>query len=428
MKTIKILLSIPLTIMLVMGIFSCKDSSVEYRKYLANVPQYMSYEEMRKSLKSMAASEIETAGKIAIQGNYLFVNEKYKGVHVFDNTNPTSPRNLIFISIPGNVDLAVKGDYLYADSYVDLVVFDISTISKPVEVARLQDMFPYTIPDPDGSYPIAPIDQEKGVIVGWQVQEITEELDGSQIMPYYYFDKGTSSFLVSAQVNGLNTVQTVGIGGSMARFIINGDQFYGLNQFDMQVIDIGQPENPLAGVKINLTRIAETVFIDSTHLFIGTQTGMLIYDVSQPASPTYMSEYNHFQSCDPVVVQDGFAYVTLRAGNRCGNWANVMDVVNLTNLYAPVLVKSYPMSEPYGLGIDSKTLFVCDGPAGLKIYDASDPTTIDQKLLKQYSELKAFDVIPFNNLLIMIAEDGIYQYSYSDLQNIVQLSKIPIGG
>jgi len=428
MKTIKIFLSLPLSLMLMLGIFSCKDSTVEYRKYMANVPQYMTYEDMRKSLKSVAASEIETAGKICIQGNYLFVNEKYKGVHVFDNTNPTSPRNLVFINIPGNVDLAVKGNYLYADSYVDLVVFDISIISQPVEVARLQEIFPYTIPDPDENYPIAPIDQEQGVIVGWQVQEITEELDGNQVMPYYYFDKGAGTFLMSESVNGLSTVQTVGIGGSMARFIINQDQFYGLNQLDMRVIDISQPENPVAGAQINLTRVAETIFIDSTHLFIGTQTGMLIYDITQPASPVYISEYNHFQSCDPVVVQDGIAYVTLRAGNRCGNWQNVMDVVDLSNILAPVLIKSYPMNEPYGLGIDNKTLFVCDGPAGLKIYNANDPMAIDGNLLKQYTDLKAFDVIPFNNLLIMIAEDGIYQYNYSDLQNIVQLSKIPIGG
>jgi hypothetical protein len=49
-------------------------------------------------------------------------------------------------------------------------------------------------------------------------------------------------------------------------------------------------------------------------------------------------------------------------------------------------------------------------------------------MLKQYADLNAIDVIPYGNVLIMIAEDGIYQYSYSDLQNIQQVSKIPIGG
>jgi len=128
-----------------------------------------------------------------------------------------------------------------------------------------------------------------------------------------------------------------------------------------------------------------------------------------------------------VVVKDNLAYVTLRAGNRCGNWQNVMEVIDLKVITSPVLMKSYSMVEPYGLGIDNKTLFVCDGKAGLKIYDASDPLRIDLNILKQYPNLKALDIIPFGNVLIMIAEDGIYQYNYSDLLNIKQLSKIPVG-
>jgi hypothetical protein len=107
---------------------------------------------------------------------------------------------------------------------------------------------------------------------------------------------------------------------------------------------------------------------------------------------------------------------------------SVLEVIDLQNIMNPTLLKSYPMTEPYGLGIDNNTLFVCDGPAGLKIYDASDPQQIDAHLLKAYTDLKAIDVIPFGNVLIMIAEDGIYQYDYSDLLNIQQLSKIPIGG
>lgn len=416
--------------LVLIGITACKDSSVEFRKYTANVPQYMSYAEMRQPVKSTAATAIETAGKIYIQGNYLFVNEKYKGIHVYDNTNPASPVNLSFIDIPGNVDLAVKGNYLYADNYVDLVVLDISNITSPIEVARVEDIFPYTIPDALGSYPISGIDQEQGVIVGWQVQEVTEEVSSGNTMPYYYFDKGAGIYnmaLGAESGGGAVTTQTIGIGGSMARFIINGDQFYGLNQTEMQVVNISQPFRPVVGTRIEMQRMVETVFMDSTYLFIGTQTGMLIYDVSEPNTPVFKSEYSHVQSCDPVVVKDNLAYVTLRQGNRCGNWLSVMEVIDLQNIMNPTLLKSYPMTEPYGLGIDNKTLFVCDGPAGLKIFDATDPMQVDQHLLYNYANLNAFDVIPFGNILIMIATDGIYQFSYSDLQNITLLSKIPIG-
>ncbi len=430
MKTKKFFLTAPLMMLLVLSMVSCKDSSIEFRKYMANVPQYMSYDDMRQPVKSTAANAIQSAGKIYIQGNYLFVNEKYKGIHVFDNTNPASPVNLTFIDIPGNVDLAIRGNYLYADNYVDLVVLDISNIYAPIEAARIKDIFPYTIPEASGTYPIANIDQEKGVIVGWQAMEVTEEVNNnSGTMPYYFLDGVTGNLIRNETFAGSNTTQTViGIGGSMARFIINGDQFYGLNQTNLQVININQPFRPIVGAKIEMSRMVETVFIDSTNLFIGTQTGMLIYDISAPATPVYKSSYDHLQSCDPVVVKDNLAYVTLRAGNRCGNWQSVLEVVDLQNILSPVLLKSYPMTEPYGLGLDNKTLFVCDGPAGLKIFDASDPLQIDQHILKQYTGLNAFDVIPYGNTLIMIAQDGIYQYSYADPLNIQQLSKIPVGG
>lgn len=425
MKTLKLFLAAPLTILMILSMVSCKDSSVIYRKYTANVPQYMSYDEMRQPVKSTAGYAIQSAGKIYIQGNYLFVNEKYKGIHVFDNSNPASPVNLAFLNIPGNVDLVVRGNYLYADNYVDLIVLDISNLNSPVEVARIKDIFPYTIPETTETCPIYNIDQTQGVIIGWEVKDVTEEVENSVISPYYYYDKGMGVYMLNA-AGGVPT-QTIGIGGSMARFIIYGDQFYGLNQTNMQVINITEPTNPVVGAKIEMSRMVETVFIDGTNLFIGTQTGMLIYDIAEPSVPVYKSEYNHFQSCDPVVVQNNYAYVTLRSGNRCGNWQNVMEVIDLKNIMSPVLVKSYSMSEPYGLGIDNKTLFVCDGQAGLKIYNATDPLRIDLNMIKQYNDLKALDVIPYKNVLIMIAADGIYQYNYSDLQNVKQLSKIPIG-
>ena len=360
-----------------------------------------------------------------------------KGIHVFDNTDPANPLNVTTIWIPGNVDLAIIGNYLYADSYVDLVVIDISDMESPREVARIKDIFPYTIPElnsENSSYPIASIDQSKGVITGWKVQSITEEIEDYS-HPVYFYDFALNSF-AKTETNAISgggggsftSTQTIGVGGSLARFIINNGQFYGLNQTDMQVIDIASPENPVVGKKIALQRVAETVFIEGIYLFIGTQTGMLVYDISVPSNPTYVSEYNHFQSCDPVVVQDGYAYVTERAGNRCGNWQNLMEVIDIHVITSPQLVKSYAMTEPWGLGIDNNKLFICDGSAGLKIYDATDRLRIDEHLLKTFTDVTAHDVIPMGNVLILLAADGIYQYDYSNLNNITLISKIPIGG
>ena len=90
----------------------------------------------------------------------------------------------------------------------------------------------------------------------------------------------------------------------------------------------------------------------------------------------------------------------------------------------PVLVKSYPLTNPHGLSKDKNVLFVCDGADGLKIFDASDAANIIQ--LKQITGLETYDVIANNNKAIVIAKDGLYQYNYADLNNIKLLSKLTI--
>lgn len=60
----------------------------------------------------------------------MYINERFEGIHVIDNRDPSSPQNVAFLDIPGNIDLAVNGDALYADSYVDLVTIDISNPKK----------------------------------------------------------------------------------------------------------------------------------------------------------------------------------------------------------------------------------------------------------------------------------------------------------
>ena len=128
-----------------------------------------------------------------------------------------------------------------------------------------------------------------------------------------------------------------------------------------------------------------------------------------------------------IFVDDKYAYVTLRSANTCQAGANVLEVINIENPTQPTLVKSYPMTNPHGLGIDQRMLFLCDGDDGLKAFDANDVMDLSNNMVAHYKGINATDVIPFNNLLMMIGEDGIFQYDYSDPKNIKLLSQISIG-
>ena len=83
------------------------------------------------------------------------------------------------------------------------------------------------------------------------------------------------------------------------------------------------------------------------------------------------------------------------------------------------------MTSPYGLGLDGNILFVTEGDDGLKIFDIKDVSKIDQNLLQHMTGFNAYDVIPLNGTLILTGNDGLYQFDYTNLDEIKLLSLIP---
>jgi hypothetical protein len=218
-----------------------------------------------------------------------------------------------------------------------------------------------------------------------------------------------------------------GVGGSMARFTLTADYLYVVTTTDLQAYHLRNLADP---VQTSTQQIGwgdiETIFPMQGNLFIGSMNGMYIYELSDPAQPGFASEFQHMRSCDPVVVEDDIAYVTLRGGTPCGSTTNQLDVIDVSNIYQPRLLATYPMTHPHGLGIRDGILFICDGDDGLKVYDASDVAQIDRHQLAHFEGIQAFDVIPLYEVLLLIGEDGFYQYDYSDPTDIQLLSSIPV--
>jgi len=273
------------------------------------------------------------------------------------------------------------------------------------------------------------------VITGWeekQTVEINNDCDNSipGSGPFILFDRMIALETNFVQTNNLTSPSVpnspIGIGGSMARFAIYTDLLYTIDDYQMTVFNIDNLYDPLPGNIINMGWGIETIFPYKDKLFIGAQNGMHIYDNAIPTEPVYISSFLHVTTCDPVVVNDQYAYVTLRSGNACNGFTNQLDVINIENLNNPYLVKSYSMQNPHGLGLDEQTLFITEGEFGLKVFDATDPTTIDTNLIKQFQDIHGYDVIPNNGVLMMIGDNGLYQYDYRDIENIELLSVIPV--
>lgn len=224
-----------------------------------------------------------------------------------------------------------------------------------------------------------------------------------------------------ASPNSASKAANDGKGGSMARFTVLGDQLYVVDNSSLRLFSLTTPTAPTAGPVVPLVEGVETIYPRAPYLFLGTQRGMYIFDASTPTAPRQLAYYQHVVSCDPVVVDDRFAYVTLRDGRSCGGGPNQLQVVDLSNLAAPRLAQSYPMERPMGLGVDSAMLFVCDKEQ-LKVFSTSTSPTLPAP---QTFALNAFDVIPHRGLLLAIGPDGLYQYRYRR-GSLTRLSVLPV--
>ena len=398
-KKIRVLLSI--TALAFVACDNNEDDS-DYAEYQVARPIIMSKADFAASVEVVPPQPIDESGKVYAYDDYIFINDKSKGVHVIDNANPAQPIRIAFIEIPGNVDISVKNNYLYADSLSDLVVLDISDINNIQQVNRMVDVLPEGIvyPFEVDIIEYESYDYENEVLVGWEIQtdrRLIEEVEQQRFI---------DDFALAETASDSGT----GEGGSLARFKIVGEYLYAVDSHNINVFGISDLANPqdlddvFAGFDI------ETIFNRGNHLFLGSMRGMYIYDITNPALPTLVSEFQHGTACDPVVVDGDYAYVTLRGGNNCGATESGLYIVDISTIEAPELAITYPMDEPYGLGIRDNQLFICDGASGLKVYDKTNINELTP--LNHFKDIVTFDVIPLESHLIMVGDEVLYQYEY----------------
>ncbi|HUZ61607.1 MAG TPA: hypothetical protein VMU83_22715 [Hanamia sp.] len=195
---------------------SCvKDDCKSTYTYTYYIPVYETVTQLKANIKSSSPEAIENPGKIVILGNYIFLNEIEKGIHIIDDRNPASPQNVAFINIPGNMDLALKGNTLYADSYSDLVTLE---ISDPLNVI-LKNYSENALSFP---YYSSGIDYNAvNKISGWIKKDTTinQNCAGGG-GPIYNTGVYTFSSVQNSSVPAANSSGQVGKSGSMARFAL----------------------------------------------------------------------------------------------------------------------------------------------------------------------------------------------------------------
>ena len=213
-----------------------------------------------------------------------------------------------------------------------------------------------------------------------------------------------------------------GQGGSMARFTISGDKLYTINKRYINAFDISIPDRPSPDISQPVDWDVETLYAYKEHLYVGASSGVYIYDKELDK----VGSFSHVQSCDPVVIEDDIAFVTLSSGGRChlASGENTVEFLSLKDPIHPKLLGKKNMVHPTGLGIDGNNLFICDGVGGLKLFDVNvtennetNTTSVSLTYNRASSkpDINCYDVIAYKNLLVVSNSENVKQFDYSHL-------------
>ena len=382
-----------------------KDHVTE--KYTIYTPVVSLKSDVLAHINGSPAQTIAQTGQIYVKGSYIYLNDVDKGIHIIDNSDPVHPVQTAFLNIPGNENIGIRNNILYADMYADLLAIDISDVHQPKLVGTLRNFFSSRGVGMDSNY----------IVSSWNVKDTSFSVKPTGFLfqipnTTVYGYTGSYPAAYASLSSSAAAKSNTGTAGSNAVMVLSGDYLYAIpEEHTLGIVNVTDSTKPNSIVRFGAGYDLETIFLLQDKLLLGSKEGVYVYSVAEPYTPKSLGSFTHGTACDPVIANSKYAYVTLHTGTYCGGSANELDILDAKDISNATLIKTYPMTKPSGLCVDGTILFVCDASV-VKVYDVSAPDNI--QLLSSIPVNNPNDVIAGNNLLLVVAADGLHEFDYTD--------------
>lgn len=344
-----------------------------------------------------------TARGVAIAGQFAYVADGTAGLQIIDISDPQAPARVGGLDTSGEAyDVAVEGPYAYvADRAAGLQVIDVSDPAAPVRAGGYNT--------PGDAYGVA----VSGSIVyvadgasGLQVIDVSDpaaprRVGGSgyaiQLEPFGGSAKAGnvaisgSHVFIAQQEDGDGGIEIIDVSNpaspqregyygvaSTSSLASASGRLYVADLYLMHVLDLTDPARPrrIGGVKEGVDRIVGVAF---DHAYVrpsgrsGTQTGVLVIDVSDPTQAKSLGRYGEGQYFGSMSVHGRYAYTTVwdpvpRADSR-------VLILDLSNPAEPTVAGVYDPDQAVGgrLVFSGHFAFLGGGESGLHVLDVSNP-------------------------------------------------------
>lgn|SRR5690606_13431018 len=121
------------------------------------------------SIRTLGPQPIINAGKIYVKGSTLYQVENGQGIHVINISDPAHPEKMAFIEVNGAQEISIQDNFLYTNSFNDLLILSINNLQDVQVANRVANTFTLQESNrpPEPGYFECP-DPNKGTVIGWK--------------------------------------------------------------------------------------------------------------------------------------------------------------------------------------------------------------------------------------------------------------------
>ena len=237
----------------------------------------------------------DRTARIALDGDFAYAANGDKGVTILDVSDPASPTQVAVIDTPGRaLQATVSGTKVYIADRDGIQVYDVTTPASPTFAGRIEVQTPAS-----------------GKAFGLTVD------DGVAYVAYG--DAGLRILDASNPAGGLTKLATLdvrdGDEGEARQVALSGDYAYvAARKADVRVVNVSDPANPTIVTTLDVEEAGD-VAVDGTTLAVATGTGIVLFDLTDPAAPTQIFASADLGYADRVGVSGDYAYAVTTGSN-----------------------------------------------------------------------------------------------------------------
>jgi hypothetical protein len=383
----------------------------------------------------------EPFNKATIHGNLAFLGEGDEpyydpGLRIIDLSNPAQVEPLGWLPLPTPVGaIAIASPYAYIHSGSTIYIADISQTASPFLAGSVElSPLPNGNPWPYLATQVTVLENRLLARTGQELYlldrhnptqpQVVAHYDNVHLMTggnHQAIFSTSSGFYGSDVVYSLTAEQTewdeptLASIGPLNDLATDGDSFYTLDNYMVYQVK-PTPDNPaqtsVHEVYFPPSFSTEAIALVGKHLYVATEKGIDIWDVSQPLQPnrsdmSFLGSAEHISTIGDYLIelaQDALTQQTIltirdSTKDQTSSWISSLElpgathvqsihqigsqlylavpdlgviVVDLTNLYQPHRLTTIPLPDISGMAGGNNTLYMAEG-SQVQVWDVHDP-------------------------------------------------------